>query len=74
MGWQLGALTLEPALADAAEFVVGNLDEGGYLAASEEELAGVFGQIIDKHTPNDGFPSGVLPENCSAQSIDKAWN
>ena len=39
LAWQLGALTLEPALHDAAEFVIGNLDEDGYLAASEEELA-----------------------------------
>jgi len=46
LAWQLGALTLEPALADAAEFVVGNLDKDGYLAASEEELATVFGGIL----------------------------
>jgi RNA polymerase sigma-54 factor len=47
LAWQLGALTLEPALCDAAEFVVGNLDEDGYLTASEEELAAVFSQISD---------------------------
>jgi RNA polymerase sigma-54 factor len=45
LAWQLGALTLEPALCDAAEFVVGNLDEDGYLAASEEEMAAVFTEI-----------------------------
>ena len=38
LAWQLGALTLEPSLHDAAEFVIGNLDEDGYLAASEEEM------------------------------------
>ncbi len=42
LAWQLGALKLEPSLHDAAEFVVGNLDEGGYLCASEEELAAAF--------------------------------
>src|ERR1700751_1261279 len=49
LAWQLGALTLEPALSDAAEFVVGNLDEDGYLAASEEEMAPVFSPIADRH-------------------------
>jgi len=42
LAWQLGALTLDPRLHEAAEFVVGNLDEGGYLCASEEELAAAF--------------------------------
>ena len=42
LAWQLGALTLEPELREAAEFVIGNLDEDGYLAASEEELAAAF--------------------------------
>jgi RNA polymerase sigma-54 factor len=42
LAWQLGALSLDRSLHEAAEFVVGNLDEGGYLAASEEELAEVL--------------------------------
>ncbi|HVC47173.1 MAG TPA: RNA polymerase sigma-54 factor [Terracidiphilus sp.] len=39
LGWQLGALKLDADLAEAAEFVIGNLDEDGYLAADEEGLA-----------------------------------
>src|SRR5579871_134212 len=39
LAWQLGALSLDSDLAAIADFVVGNLDEGGYLAATEEELA-----------------------------------
>jgi RNA polymerase sigma-54 factor len=39
LAWQLGALSLDRNLHEAAEFIVGNLDEDGYLAASEEELA-----------------------------------
>jgi len=39
LAWQLGALTLESRLRDAAEFVIGNLDGDGYLAASEDEMA-----------------------------------
>jgi RNA polymerase sigma-54 factor len=76
LAWQLGALTLEPALADAAEFVVGNLDEGGYLAASEEEMAAVFNQILDKpehqlaHLPD--APNGALSENGAAPHTDHA--
>jgi RNA polymerase sigma-54 factor len=42
LAWQLGALSLDRKLLEAAEFVVGNLDEDGYLAASEEELAAAF--------------------------------
>ncbi len=42
LAWQLGALSLDRDLHDAAEFVVGNLDEDGYLAASEDELAAAF--------------------------------
>jgi RNA polymerase sigma-54 factor len=39
LAWQLGALSLDRKLHETAEFIVGNLDEDGYLAASEEELA-----------------------------------
>jgi RNA polymerase sigma-54 factor len=36
--WQLGSLTLSPEVRLAAEMVVGNLDEKGYLTASDEDL------------------------------------
>jgi RNA polymerase sigma-54 factor len=36
--WQLGSLNLSNDLRDAAEYVVGNLDEDGYLMAGDEEL------------------------------------
>jgi RNA polymerase sigma-54 factor len=42
LAWQLGALSLDPKLCEAAEFVIGNLDDDGYLTASEEELAAAF--------------------------------
>jgi len=49
LAWQLGSLTLEPGLHTAVEFIIGNLDEDGYLSGSEEELAvsfsGVDGQV-----------------------------
>ncbi len=44
LAWQLGALTLDPLLRAATEFIIGNLDEEGYLTASEEELTTAIGQ------------------------------
>jgi RNA polymerase sigma-54 factor len=43
--WQLGALSLDAGLRKAAEFIIGNLNEDGYLAAGEEELAAAFREI-----------------------------
>jgi RNA polymerase sigma-54 factor len=42
LAWQLGALSLDAHLEEAADFVVGNLDEDGYLTAGEEELAAAY--------------------------------
>jgi RNA polymerase sigma-54 factor len=50
LAWQLGALTLEPRLHQAAEFVIGNLDEDGYLAASEDELAAALRQTAERQS------------------------
>jgi RNA polymerase sigma-54 factor len=38
LSWQLGSLTLNPEVRLAADLVVGNLNEDGYLTASDEEL------------------------------------
>jgi RNA polymerase sigma-54 factor len=54
LAWQLGALSLDPKLFEAAEFVVGNLDEDGYLAASEEELATAFSGVAADVAANNG--------------------
>src|SRR5215472_12124509 len=40
--WQLGALSMSPAVHEAAELVIGNLNEDGYLIASDDELMGVI--------------------------------
>ena len=39
--WQLGSVTVKPAVYAAAELVIGNLNEEGYLTASDDELMGV---------------------------------
>ncbi len=36
--WQLGSMTLTPQMTAAVELVIGNLNEDGYLVASDEEL------------------------------------
>jgi RNA polymerase sigma-54 factor len=38
--WQLGALSLRPEVREAAIEVIGNLNEDGYLIATDEELLG----------------------------------
>ncbi len=54
LAWQLGALSLDRKLLEAAQFVVGNLDEDGYLAASEEELAAAFCGVPLEVAANNG--------------------
>jgi len=39
--WQLGSVSVRPAVHAAAELVIGNLNEEGYLTASDDELMGV---------------------------------
>src|SRR5208283_1013552 len=39
--WQLGAISLRPPVHQAAELIIGNLNEEGYLIASDEELLGI---------------------------------
>ncbi len=68
LAWQLGALTLEPRLREAAEFVIGNLDEGGYLAASEEELAAAFGESPDSGPAPIQPPIGELWTGAAAHN------
>jgi RNA polymerase sigma-54 factor len=42
LAWQLGALTLSPKVKGAAELIIGNLNEDGYLTATDEELVEVL--------------------------------
>lgn len=58
LAWQLGALTLEPELQVAADFIVGNLDEDGYLTVNREELIDAFAQFPE----NQGKSREALTE------------
>ncbi|MFP5227210.1 MAG: RNA polymerase sigma-54 factor [Acidobacteriota bacterium] len=50
--WQLGALNLSPAVREAAEYVIGNLNEDGYLTASDDEL--LAGYLREQMEPDTG--------------------
>ena len=39
--WQLGAISVRPTVHQAAQLIIGNLNEEGYLIASDEELLGI---------------------------------
>ena len=45
--WQLGSMSLAAGVREAAEFLIGNLDDDGYLSASLEELADIYAQTED---------------------------
>jgi RNA polymerase sigma-54 factor len=50
--WQLGSLSLSPAVREAAEYVIGNLNEDGYLTATDEEL--LAGYLREQMEPDAG--------------------
>jgi RNA polymerase sigma-54 factor len=67
--WQLGSLTLDPEVAAAAELVVGNLDENGYLTASDEELVDSLVQLTMPTAPDPiPFERGSRSRNASLWS------
>lgn len=55
--WQLGSINLEPEVRAAAELIIGNLNENGYLTATDEELVDSLlqlqssAQAIPFHSP-----------------------
>ncbi|UWZ83491.1 RNA polymerase factor sigma-54 [Occallatibacter riparius] len=79
LAWQLGALTLDQDLETAAEFIIGNLDENGYLSAGEDELTAAFEEFTsgkpaaeaNGHTPpgQNGSLNGTQPETSPAREL-----
>ena len=58
--WQLGAITVKPAVRGAMELVIGNLNEEGYLTATEDELLGIAqSPVAEEHIvqPGEGAES-----------------
>jgi RNA polymerase sigma-54 factor len=78
--WQLGAISISGPVHDAAEVVIGNLSEDGYLIASDEEMLGAEAPAppeVDARTQAkivgeaqaigiDADPEETLPEMDSA--------
>ena len=52
--WQLGSLHVKEDVYRAAELIIGNLNEDGYLIATEDELLGLMG--FDQSSSGDASP------------------
>ncbi len=63
--WQLGSVTVRPAVHAAAELVIGNLNEEGYLRASEDELMGVASA---QDAVEVELPEALLPETLASET------
>lgn len=51
--WQLGSVPCRAAVREAAELVIGNLNEDGYLTASEDELMAVAEREVRQTSASD---------------------
>lgn len=67
--WQLGSVTVRPAVYAAAELVIGNLNEDGYLTASEDELMGVA-QAEQTDEPASPEP-GISEQSSTEQQVSE---
>ena len=59
--WQLGSLNITRQVEAAAELVIGNLNEEGYLTASEDELLGIV--VADQNPAPESAAPAEVPEN-----------
>jgi len=70
LAWQLGSLNVTGDLYQAAEFVIGNLDDSGYLAANDEELAAAYAQILAETVQASLNGNGKLHETGMGNALD----
>ncbi len=70
--WQLGSLHLSDEVYAAAELIIGNLNEDGYLTASDQELLAVAeGKLLTKDA--EAAPAAEVPAASSeAESVAEA--
>jgi RNA polymerase sigma-54 factor len=62
--WQLGSLNLTPEIRTAAEYIIGNIDESGYLTATDEELlVGYLNELEMFGGTNPAIPFGPASES-----------
>ena len=80
--WQLGALPVRAEVRQAAELVIGNLNEDGYLIASDEELLGIappappeVDATVTENVVKDAVALGIATEaDEAANPDDLAWD
>ena len=67
--WQLGSVPTTPAVREAAETVIGNLSEDGYLIATDEELLG----IVPAASPeSDAVKAEIVVQQAAALGLTAA--
>src|SRR5580700_9056619 len=79
--WQLGAISVRPPVHQAAELIIGNLNEEGYLIASDEELLGIVPvaapeadvEVAAKIVGEAEALGLVVPEAAATKSNDEAF-
>jgi len=59
--WQLSSMKVRPEVAEAAELIIGNLNEDGYLIATDDELMGVAAPA-EEPEPTNGEAKSVPAE------------
>jgi len=67
--WQLGSIPTTPQVREAAELVIGNLNEDGYLIASDEELLGMAPPASPE---SDAAKSESVVKEAAALGLDPA--
>jgi RNA polymerase sigma-54 factor len=65
--WQLGSVTVKPPVREAAELIIGNLNEDGYLIASDNELLGVAPPSAPE---NDAVVAEKIVKEAAALGLD----
>src|SRR6266481_2877260 len=63
--WQLGSVSVSPQVYAAAELVIGNLNEDGYLTTSDDELMGVAPVLVKE--PSDAIVPSPAPAEPRAE-------
>src|SRR6185312_11540153 len=64
--WQLGSISTTPQVREAAELIIGNLNEDGYLIASDEEM---LGEVAPSSPEEDAAKSEHLVKEATALGI-----
>ncbi|HVP51965.1 MAG TPA: RNA polymerase factor sigma-54 [Terriglobales bacterium] len=69
--WQLGAMSVSSAVREAAELVIGNLNEDGYLTASDAELMGLPAQPAEGDDASQAVVSEIAAQ-AEPDALDSA--